>query len=178
MHKLILCLGFVWAGLWGHAQQIDSEESSIQFEIGGIGWSTVEGNFKGMTGTVELTDKVVGSSFNVCIKPSTVFTDNEERDEHLQNEDFFNVSKYVNVCFKSSSVTKKGNEFVVKGNLTILNVTKEISFPFTVSEKEGKKILQGSFELNRFDYGLAEDSYSSTIMVDDIAEVNVICVLK
>ncbi len=178
MRKLLVIIGFAWVGLTSHAQQIVASESMVQFEIGGIGWSTVEGSFKGMKGTVALTERIVGSSFDVCINPATVSTDNEERDEHLQNEEFFYVSKYANICFKSSSVVKTGVGFLVTGNLTILGTTKSISFPFTVENKDNKKILRGSFELNRFDYGLAEESYSSTFMVDDVAKVSITCVVE
>lgn len=178
MRKLLVIIGFVWAGLNSHAQQTIQPESVVKFSIGGIGWSTVEGTFNDFSGTVNLTEPIVGSSFNVCIQVSTVFTDNSERDEHLKNEDFFNLPKFPKICFKSTQVKKVNEKYVAVGDLTMVGVTKRVEIPFNISKKEGKTVLTGKFEVNRFDYSLAKESYSSTIMVDDVAEVEVICVVK
>ena len=178
MRKLIIISAFALLGHFGQAQQIVQSESKVNFEIGGIGWSTVEGTINGMKGTVQWTENLVKSSFNVCINPATIFTDNEERDEHLKNEDFFNVSKYAEICFVSRSIVKDGANYKAIGRLTILGVSKEVSIPFSLSQKENKTILTGTLEINRFDFGLAAESYTTSIMVDDKAEVEIICVLK
>ena len=178
MRSLIMIVAFALLGQFGQAQQIVQSESQVNFEIGGIGWSTVEGSIKGMTGTVNWTDNVASNSFNVCINPTSIFTDNEERDEHLQNEDFFNVSKFSEICFVSSSIVKNGSSYKAIGKMTILEVSKEVSIPFELAIKDGKSVLSGKLEINRFDFGLAAESYTSTIMVDDMVEIEITCVLK
>ena len=77
------------------AQKINTEKSSVKFEIGGLGWSTVEGEIKGMSGSL-IFDKnnLALSFFNVCIDPKTIFTDDEKRDTHLKAPDFFNTVNY------------------------------------------------------------------------------------
>ena len=95
-----------------------------------------------------------------------------------KNEDFFNVSKYAEICFVSRSIVKDGANYKAIGSLTILGVSKEVSIPFSLSQKENKTILTGTLEINRFDFGLAAESYTTSIMVDDKAEVEIICVLK
>ncbi|MGB0404278.1 MAG: YceI family protein [Salibacteraceae bacterium] len=157
------------------SQSIDSEKSNVEFEIGGMLWTTVEGSIKGMKGNISF-DKtnLATASFNVCIDPNTIYTDNEERDAHLKNEDFFNVPKYPKICFVSTSVSQKGDRFIAKGKLTILEVTKEIEIPFAYSA--GK--LSGKIMINRFDYGLAATSYDGTGMVDDEVTISINCILK
>jgi polyisoprenoid-binding protein YceI len=178
MRSLIMIVAFALLGQFGQAQQIVQSESQVNFEIGGIGWSTVEGCIKGMKGSVNWTGNIVNNSFNVCINPSSVFTDNEERDEHLKNEDFFNVSMFSEICFVSSSIIKDGTSYKAIGKLTILGVSKKVSFPFAVAKNNGTIVLTGKLEINRFDYSLAAESYTSTIMVDDMVSVEIICALK
>ncbi len=173
-----MIVAFALLGQFGQAQQIVQSESHVNFEIGGIGWSKVEGSIKGMLGTVNWTDNVASNSFNVCINPTSIFTDNEERDEHLKNEDFFNVSKYSEICFVSSNIIKDDSNYKAIGKLTILGVSKEVSIPFEVALKDGKSILSGKLEIDRFDFGLAAESYNSTIMVDDMVKAKIICVFE
>jgi len=78
----------------------------------------------------------------------------------------------------SRSIVKDGANYKAIGSLTILGVSKEVSIPFSLSQKENKTILTGTLEINRFDFGLAAESYTTSIMVDDKAEVEIICVLK
>ena len=56
-----------------YAQQIDSQNSSVQFEIDGIGWSEVEGEIKGMSGSLVFDkNNLALSFFNVCIFCSSI----------------------------------------------------------------------------------------------------------
>jgi polyisoprenoid-binding protein YceI len=59
---------------------------------------------------------------------------------HLKNEDFFNVAKYPKATFEISSITPKaGDEYLVKGKLTIKGITNDIEFPATI-KNDGKKL--------------------------------------
>ena len=46
------------------------------------------------------------------------------------------------------------------GKITIKGVTKEINFPFTSTAKNGGYLFEGSFKLNRRDFGVGGDSIS------------------
>ena len=162
-----------------NAQSINKEESKATFKIGNLGLSSTKGEIKGMQGTV-VFDKsdLSASNFDVTISPKTINTESKKRDEHLQNEDFFNVNKYLTIRFFSTSIYKKGDQHIAKGKLTILNKTKDIELPFKVTENGEKKTFVGDLEINRFDYGLASDAYKSTFMVGEIAEVKITCVVE
>jgi len=59
---------------------------------------------------------------------------------HLKNDDFFGVEKYPKATFVISAVTPKGgNEYLVKGKLTLKGTTKDMEFPATI-KTEGKKL--------------------------------------
>jgi polyisoprenoid-binding protein YceI len=145
------------------AQNINKEKSVVNFEVGNMIFNTVEGSFAGMTGTLSFnSNDLSNASFNVCIDAATVKTDNEERDNHLKNDDFFEVEKYPTICFKSTQVTKEGANFIATGLLTMHGVTKTVSIPFTFLNKT----FVGELELNRMDYLVGEDTGSVMVSED------------
>ena len=63
----------------------------------------------------------------------------EARDNHLRKAEFFDVEKYPKLSFKSTKITttnKEGYLFMF-GVITIKDVSKEISFPFKQTSKDG-----------------------------------------
>ena len=75
---------------------------------------------------------------------------------HLRKEEYFNTAKYPTINFVSTAITASN----VTGNLTIKGVTKQISFPFTVKPSAGGYLFEGSFEINRRDFGIGGGSVS------------------
>ncbi len=155
------------------AQEIDTANSRVEFEITKLGMINVEGVIKGMNGTVNFDPKAPEKAkFNVCIKTATVETGNNTRDKHLRTEDFFYVDKYPEICVESLSVSKTESGYVTNAKLTILEVTREIKIPFTFENNT----LKGSFTINRFDYGLGKDT--GTVMAGSEVEITIFCQLK
>jgi polyisoprenoid-binding protein YceI len=81
---------------------------------------------------------------NVASLTDTDITDaegNAKLVKHLKSDDFFGVEKYPTASFVVTSVTpKSGNEYTVKGKLTIKGKTNDIEFPATVTT-EGKSVV-------------------------------------
>ncbi len=157
----------------GDASTIEQEKSKATFAIRNMKVRTVEGSFSGMEGDVTFDPSdLTNSSFNVCINAFSVDTGSKKRDEHLLKEDFFNIEKYQNICFKSNSIIKADDGFVALGELTLLDVSREVEIPFT---KNGNT-FSGKIELNRLDYGLGKGT--SKFMVADEVSINIICVIE
>ncbi|KXX68379.1 YceI family protein [Flammeovirga sp. SJP92] len=170
---LILLTSFCLFISKGYAQEINTSASKIDFTISNFKVNSVEGFFNGMSGSIQFDENDLSSSeFNVCIDASTVNTDNEKRDDHLKNEDFFDVEKYPKICFTSDEVVKNGNKYITKGNLTLHGVTKEVSIPFV---KNGSN-LEGKLEIKRLDYDLGKGT--GTFTVGDEVEIKITCVLN
>ena len=56
-------------------------------------------------------------------------TRNEQRNGHLLSGDFFEQDKYPNMVFTSTGVSAKGGEeFVLRGELTVKVVTRPVEF--------------------------------------------------
>ncbi|NLR93003.1 YceI family protein [Flammeovirga agarivorans] len=155
------------------AQEINTSASRIDFSISNFKVNTVEGFFNGMSGIIQFDESnLSSSSFDVCIAASTVNTDNEKRDKHLKNEDFFEVEKYPTICFVSDEIIKKGDQYITKGRLTLHGVTQEVSIPFTKNEST----LVGDLKINRLDYDLGKGT--GTFTVGDEVEIKITCVLN
>ncbi len=59
---------------------------------------------------------------------------------HLKNDDFFGAEQFPKASFVISSVTPKaGDEYTVKGKLTLKGITNDIEFPATI-KNDGKKL--------------------------------------
>ncbi len=115
------------------------------------------------TGTVAITngslsakDGVVESgSFSLDMTSITeVGNDNEEMVGklmgHLKSADFFMVDTFPTASFEITS----GGKDMVKGNLTIKGITKEIEIPVTTEITEGGMTASSKFAINRNDWGV------------------------
>lgn len=159
------------------AQQIDLNESKVTFEVSNLGVNTVDGTITGMTGTINFDPaNLANASFKVFIEMSTITTENDARDKHLKNEDFFEIDTYPTISFTSTRVMKDGDNYKVKGFLKIKDVTKEVEIPFQMSNNNGKTTLTGNLEIKRKDYHVGEGT--GNFMVGNDIEIAIICVLR
>jgi polyisoprenoid-binding protein YceI len=136
--------------------------SKVKFVIKNFGINT-GGSFNGLGGTINFDPaNLAAASFDVTVDAKTVDTDVESRDNHLRGEEYFNVEKFPTLNFKSTKVTKtNSNDFLYMfGNITIKGVTKEIKFPFKAAPKDDGFLFEGTFKLNRRDFGVGGSSLS------------------
>src|SRR5262249_49789347 len=107
--------------------KVDTVHSSIVFKVKHMNTSYAWGRFNDFTGTFSLDDQDPGAStLDFVVKATSIDTGNAMRDRHLKSPDFFNAAQYQTITFKSTSVTKGGEDYEVKGNLTLHGVTKPI----------------------------------------------------
>jgi polyisoprenoid-binding protein YceI len=127
------------------------------------------GSFDGLAGSITFDPANLSSAdFNVTVEAKTVDTDIEARDNHLRKAEYFDVEKYPKISFKSTKVTatNKDGYLYMFGVITIKNVSKEISFPFTQTSKDGGILFKGAFKLNRKEFGVGGSSFS---LSDDVS---------
>ena len=170
MKRTLFLITCILISLVSNAQIIDSKNSIVNFAISNMKWKTIEGTFSGMDGEIEFNENdLQNSSFNVCIKAATVNTEKEKRDVHLRNEDFFEVAKYPNICFASSSIEKTTDGYLTKGKLSMHGITKPIEINFTYKNNA----FNGKLTVNRFDYKVGENM--KTFMVGETVTIEIIC---
>jgi len=147
-----------------------TKESSIIFTIHNFGFK-VTGSFEAPQGDIRFNpDSLSSSYFRVTIKAASVNTDNNTRDEHLREEDYFDVKNYPQISFVSGSIQTAGNkgDFTASGRLTIKNKTRDIQLPFTAVKSAEGYLFTGSFKMNRRDFGVGGGSTLSNELTVDI----------
>ena len=78
---------------------------------------------------------------------ASVNTDNSTRDDHLKSADFFDVTKFPTMTFKSTSLEKAKDGYKLHGNLTLL-----FSFAQAVACAEAGVTLISPFVGRIYDY--------------------------
>ncbi len=112
---------------WGAEYQIDSAHSAAQFAVRHMMVSNVRGEFTKVSGKLNFDPQNLGaSSVDAVIDATSISTREPKRDEHLKSADFFDVAKYPTLAFKSKQVYREGGQLLMKGDLTMHGVTKEI----------------------------------------------------
>jgi polyisoprenoid-binding protein YceI len=87
---------------------------------------------------------------------------------HLKDKDFFNTATYPTASFVINSVTaKSGDDFVVKGKLTIKGITKDIEFPATVKQQGKKVTATAKITVNRTQFDIR---YGSKSFFNDLGD--------
>ena len=141
---------------------VDKSHSRVGFSVSHLVITDVEGNFKDYEAEITTTgDDFTKSIINFSINTKSIDTDNEDRDKHLQGDDFFNSEKYPQMTFKGKSMKKVGdNKYKLVGDFTIRDVTKQVELDVkyngTVKDPWGntKSGFKVTGEIDRFDYNL------------------------
>lgn len=145
--------------------KVDPYHSSINFDISHSGISIVNGKFLDYTGNLKKDgEALTNANFDFTVQVNSINTSVEKRDNHLRSADFFEVEKYPNMTFKSTkiSATKKPDEYLLYGKLTIKDVTKDVVFNVhyggSVKNDQGEKLgMKAETTINRFDYNINFD---------------------
>ena len=144
------------------AYAFDKAHSFIGFKVKHMGLIEVPGFFRDFTGTVNFDAKDISkSTVEFTAKVTSVDTGVAGRDNHLRTADFFEVEKYPEMTFKSTKVEKKGDAWMLTGDLTLKGVTKSVTFPFQISgwlppdqRSGGKMGITAETMINRRDFGV------------------------
>lgn len=141
---------------------LDNAHTSVRFSVSHLVISEVDGSFRTFAGSMtaskpDFTDAQIEFSVDIA----SINTDNEQRDNHLKSDDFFNAEKFPKMTFKSLSMKKiSGNQYELTGNLTIRDITKKATFAVTYGGTANdpwgntKAGFRASTTINRLDYGL------------------------
>ena len=180
MNKIIIGFGALAAAMTVHAETftVDTGHAEIGFSVKHMMVSNTKGKFNTFEGTVDydVATKTL-KSIQGSIDVASIDTNNEGRDEHLKNADFFDTGKHPKMTFTSTSVKQTGdNTFEVTGNLNVLGMDREVVIPVTVSgpvdDPYGfKRIgLASTTTLNRRDLGITK---SPAAMIGDAIKIDI-----
>lgn len=149
------------------------EKSKIEF-VGAKVTRDHQGRFNTFDGWIEYAGgKPSRIAFDIDM--NDIWTDTEQLTAHLKSPDFFDVAKYPKATFVSTSLTEApagaqgGATHILKGNLTLHGVTKEVTVPVVATQSAEGVRAKSEFTIDRHDWGI---SYKG--MADDLIKENVL----
>ncbi len=152
------------AGQWS----FDKAHSIIYFDVNHI-YSEVRGNFTDFDGSFNFDPKnPAAGSITITVQTQSVNTQETKRDNHLRGDEFFAVSKYPTMTFKSTAISHvKDDNYLIKGELTIKDVTRSIEVPFKFLGAKTHPFMndhevagfQAQFTIDRLAYHVGNGKY-------------------
>jgi len=156
---------------------IDSAHSVIEFAVKHMMFTTAKGRFQDFDGTITIDEQdVTNSIVDVTIKPGSISTQAEDRDNHLRGADFFDVETFPDVTFRGTSVESAGGDDLrVTGELTIRDVTRPVvldaAFQGRGTNPWGQKVIgyeaTTKFSRKAFGLGWNQALESGGVLVSD-----------
>lgn len=148
-------------------QPIDAN-SKIGFNIKNFGMNT-DGRLTGLKGSILFDPANIGASFvDVTVNTTTIDTDNDKRDKHLRDTDYFNVAQFPTIRINGKPSLTKTGTYVLSANLTIRGVSKQMLIPFKATPQNGGWLFTGNFDINRLDFKVGKES----MVLSDIVKVS------
>lgn len=159
--------------------KIDAEKSKITW----VG-KKVTGQHNG---TINLADggftlkgkKLTGGTFTIDMTSLKDADANARLEGHLKSDDFFSTDKFPKATFVISSIESKGgDQYNVKGDLTIKGITNPIEFPATIQTANGQINAKANIVVDRtkFDIKFRSGNFFENLgdkAIDDNFELNV-----
>ena len=107
---------------------LDPTHSELQFKVKHLMITTVTGQFKDFSATVETNgDDFTTAKIDFAADVHSIFTNNEQRDAHLKNNDFFDAANHPQLTFKSEKLEKiSDDEYKLYGTLTMRGTSKKV----------------------------------------------------
>ena len=176
--KLGLASVIASTALFAGTYNVDASHSNVGFKVKHMMISNVVGKFDKFDGTFEYDEKTKTlKSLVGNIDVNSINTENEKRDVHLKDSDFFAAKDFNNIKFELAKI--EGHK--VFGKLTIRGITKDVELDFenngTVKDPWGNTRvgLALSGKINRMDYGLKYNKVleAGGVAVDEIVKLDI-----
>jgi polyisoprenoid-binding protein YceI len=145
------------AGTFG----LDPHHTTVGFVARHLMVSKVRGSFGEVSGAITVAGNPLDSSVVATMKATSITTGAPDRDNHLRSADFLDVATYPDVTFRSTTVKSvHGSEFVLLGDLTIRDVTRQVElkvdFDGVATSPWGQEVVAftASTEIDREEFGI------------------------
>lgn len=170
-NSILIAALFLGTGAFADVYKVDTATSTVQWKAGKKIGSFHNGDIKIKEGQVETDAKGVVKAANVVVDMKTIADedlkgspDNQKKlVGHLSSDDFFKVEKFPESTFKLTSITPKAgskDEYVVKGDLTIIGKTQAVEFPAKIIADKTSVKGTGTITIERLKWGLQYGSGS------------------
>lgn len=165
MKKIVAGLLVAGSVLFAGTYQVDASHSKVGFKIKHLSISNVYGTFDKFDANIEYDEKTKELKIlKSTVDANSINTQNEDRDAHLKESDYFDTKKHPNISFELLEI----KDDTMVANLTIKGVTKKVEFDYEnngiVKDPWGNTKLGFSLEtkINRVDFGLKANKILET----------------
>ena len=111
---------------------LDAGHTMVLFKVDHLGFSHSYGRFNDVSGSFVIDEEnPAAGSVTIEIKTESVDSNHERRDKHLRSPDFFSATQFPTITFKSTGVSVSGDDYTIKGDLTMRGVTKPVTIELT-----------------------------------------------
>ena len=165
---------------------VDPAHSEVQFKVKHLMITTVTGHFRKFDLEVETEDDdfTKASSVVFTADVNSVDTNNAQRDAHIKSPDFFAAEQFPQLKFIGKKVEKRGDDYILSGDLTIRDITKlvslDVKFSGIVTDPYGqtKAGFTVKGKVKRKDYNLMWDVVTDAGQVVASNEVGMHCEIQ
>jgi polyisoprenoid-binding protein YceI len=164
------------------AWKLDPSHTLVEFSAKHMMITTVKGRITDVEGTIYTDEKdPKNSSVEATLKATSIDTRTDQRDQHLRSQDFLNVEKYPTITFRSTRVEGDKQHFKLTGQLTIRDVTKEVTLDVEYEGRTkdpwgGERVgFSASGKIDRRDFGLTWNQALETggLLVGNDIKINI-----
>jgi polyisoprenoid-binding protein YceI len=149
---------------------LDPMHSELQFKIKHLMISNVSGSFKSFNAEVVTEEEDFSTAvIKLTAEMASISTNNEQRDAHLRNSDFFEVEKYPELKFISTKIEERDSDtYALHGELTLKGVANpvKLNVEFNGIAKDPWGSERAGFlvtgKINRTDWGVSFNSILET----------------
>lgn len=145
---------------------IDEKNMDFTFELGPKGGRT-KGKFKALKGSVNILNPLANSEFDVQLNVADLSTLNKFRDESLMGEEYFNVTKFPGMSFKSKKLNSKDDAYELAGEFTMMGVKKQqvVTIKLVSGNESGSTpVLIGKGTVDRTLFGMKPDPKEGNVV--------------
>ncbi len=161
---LLLAFGFAPNTAWNI-----SDDYEVRFSGSGA-----DGTFRGLTGTIVFDPAAPEQGrFDVSLDARTINTGNKTKDKHARGDSWFDAEQYPEIHFRSSTIEPSGDHYQMTGTLTLHGVSKETTFPFTFTQQGNTGVFNGTFTVDREEFGIDGPFFAFTVGDDFEVSLNV-----
>lgn len=153
-------------------QKLVPAQSEISFVTKQMG-VPLDGHFKKFDAQINFdTAKPEGAKIAFTVDTGSATLGAPESDAEMPKATWFNVPKFPQATFQSSSVKSLGGgKFQIAGKLTIKGNTKDVDVPVTLTQAAGVTTAVGQFAIKRLAFKIGEGEWADTSMVADDVQV-------
>ncbi len=154
---------------------IQKEESAIYFDATQYG-AVFKGVFENFSGEIFFDpDNLAQSKVDMTIDIGSINTGAPERDTQARGGEWFDVVSFPEARFVSKKFEALGgNQFSVTGDLTLKNMTQDITFPFTLDfPADDQAHMKAELTLNRLEFNIGTGQWTSDEAIGDAVKISI-----